>query len=179
MATRFVRVEHDDAVAEIASSLPANTQLVRLDGFMCVGKSCLARQLAVSIDGVVIDGDDFASPADEDRPYVECLALDRLRSAITEHFNRRTVVLAAVCSREVFPPPGDLSEFRVYLKRMSFNTPEWPYWHHNPDVEEPPNRMLERSIHEYHLKHRPHETSDLVLEIPEEGDSLLGPLTRF
>jgi hypothetical protein len=156
--------------------MPSNVRLVRLDGFMSVGKSCLGRQLAEHIQGTLVDSDDFASPAEGERPYIDCLNVNDLRSVLLESANAGVTILAAVCSKEVFPPRGGLAEFSVYLKRLSFSTPNWPYWHHDPDVEETPSRALEKSIHEYHLRFRPHETADLVLEIPEEGHSLRGPL---
>jgi hypothetical protein len=172
----IVRAEHEDAVAKIAAELPSKAKLVRLDGFMSVGKSCLGRQLAERIHGILVDSDDFASHSEEERPYIDCLNVRKLRSVLLERANAGVTILAAVCSKEVFPPQDGLAEFSVYLKRLSFSTPNWPYWHRDPDVEETPSRALEKSIHEYHLKFRPHEASDLVLEIPEEGHSLRGSL---
>lgn len=158
------------------ASLPSNVRLVRLDGFMGVGKSCLGRQLAELIRGTLVDSDCFVSPSEEERPYLQCLNLDELRSTVLAHTTNGVAILAAVCSKEVFPPKDGLPEFSVYLKRLSFSTPSWPYWHHDPDVEEVPSRALEKSVHEYHMSIRPHETCDLVLEIPEEGHSLQGSL---
>jgi hypothetical protein len=177
MSSRVARVEHDDAVAEIVRSLQSKARLIRLDGFMGVGKSCLGRQLANAIRAVIVDSDDFVSPSEEERSYLECVDLSELRRAVAGRLDAGdTVVLAAVCSQKLVPPQASVPEFSVYLKRLSFSTPNWPYWHHDPDVEDAPDRALERSIHEYHLDVRPHDSSSLILEIPEEGHCLSGPL---
>ena len=79
------------------------------------------------------------------------------------------VVLDAVCLEEVAPSTKWGRGFVVYIKRLSFNT-QAPIWHEGFHLEEEvPTKEVNRSIHMYHNRVRPHETADLIIELPETG----------
>lgn len=131
--------------------------------------------MAARIGAQFIDSDDYANAYDDPPGYVECLRLDELRQEIEDAIARGAVVLAGVCSAELWPGPS----VSIYIKRMSFSTPEWPIWFKEFQFDDPlPLIQPHRSIMQYHLTHRPHDIADLVLELPDLGQTLEGTIPR-
>jgi hypothetical protein len=144
-----------------------------LEGFDGVGKSTIGRQVAARLDATFLDSDDFATAFDDPPRYVDCLRLDELRDDIRKGLSAGPVVLAAVCSREIWPSES----VSVYLKRLSFTLPEMPLWHRELDFEDPPpSREPHKSIFNYHLRYRPHEIADLIVEMPDIGQTMNGTI---
>jgi hypothetical protein len=143
---------------------------IRLEGFAGVGKSGLAKLLVKLVGGQHIAGDDFVSKFETPPSYRECMRQSEFDCAIVQAFaSGRVVVLDADCLEEVAPSTKWGRGFVVYIKRLSFNT-QAPIWHEGLYLEEEaPIKELDRSIHMYHNRVRPHETADLIIELPETG----------
>ena len=173
------RVEEADAVAStiavIGSKVPT---FVRVEGVMSVGKTPFSMQLAKQLRGQLVSSDAFLIGDTSDRAYWDCLHLEKLRDVASALSSRDgPIVFEGICSRELLQPEKFGRGYVIYLKRLSFNNPETPEWHEGYWLSgEPPEEEVHKSIHEYHLRFRPHEDADLILELPEIGHSLRGPI---
>jgi hypothetical protein len=146
---------------------------IRLEGFAGVGKTGLAKLLANLIAGEHVAGDHFVVKFDKPPSYQECIRQSEFEAAITQAFSSgRVVILDAVCLEEVTPSTKWGRGFVVYIKRLSFNNPS-PIWHNGFYLEdEAPEQEVHRSIHLYHNRVKPHETADLIIELPDIGHSM-------
>jgi hypothetical protein len=161
-------------IAHIGASVP---QFIRVEGFMSVGKTLFATELAKRLRGQLISSDTFLVGDTSGRPYWQCLRLEELRDAVRAlNGSDGPVVFEGICSRELLPPEKFGLGYVIYLKRLSFNNPETPSWGEGYWLSgDCPAQELHKSIHRYHLRFRPHEDAHLILEIPEDGHSLRGP----
>jgi hypothetical protein len=141
--------------------------LIRVEGFDGAGKTGLARLVKERIGGEHVEGDKFAFKPEVPTPYRECLRRDDLDAAIERAVaSGYVVILDAVCLEEVAPSERWGRGFVVYVKRLSFST-QVPIWHEGLSLEdEAPTREVHRSIHLYHNRAKPHETADLIIELP-------------
>jgi hypothetical protein len=151
---------------------------IRLEGFAGVGKSGLAKLVVKLVGGEHIAGDHFVSKFDAPPSYRECMRQSEFDCAIVQAFaSGRVVVLDADCLEEVAPSTKWGRGFVVYIKRLSFNNQD-PIWHGGFHLEdEAPAKEVNRSIHMYNKRVKPHETADLIIELPETGH--LMPEGRF
>lgn len=102
------------------------------------------------------------------------------RSGILDALSsNRTVILDAVCLEDVAPYSKWGVGYKVYVKRLSFNATN-PAWSEGYNLEDdPPEPEPHRSVHHYHLRCRPHETAQIIIEWPENGHELpKGPFSR-
>jgi hypothetical protein len=147
--------------------------LLRLEGFMGVGKSSVAHLIAAdaTVPVRVIGSDDFAAKG-EPRTYREAVDLPALRAAAQESLeNGGKVIFEGVCLEELLPSQEFGRGFVVYLQRVSVPVPQTPLWHDIYDLDrEAPDDPLHASIIQYHREHRPHDHCDLALAIPEGRD---------
>jgi hypothetical protein len=82
-------------------------------------------------------------------------------------------VLDAVCLREIASVERWGRGFNVYVKKLDFGGSNRPIWHDGLNLEDdPPPHEPHRSVHLYHLNIRPHETADLIIEVPGKDDQL-------
>jgi hypothetical protein len=152
----------------LAWGLAGQPRIVRFEGFDGVGKTSLARLFATGTDGVHVAGDDYVSRPEVERAYRDCVRQSELDQAIEAAFaTGRVVILEAVCLDEIAPRQKWGRGFVVYVKRLSFNN--WdPVWSEGYNlIDEAPTKEIHRSIHDYHNRMRPHETADLIIEMPE------------
>jgi hypothetical protein len=173
------RFEHvRNAVPEIAARiLEANPSpcLVRIEGVDGSGKSTLARELARHLSGLLIHGDDYIVPSEDEKPYSSCIRLDALRADLRASLSTSQIVVAdAVCLGELAPEAEFGRGYKIYLKRLSFNVPGG-IWHGFDPYDATPEWEIARSVYLYHAHYRPHETADVIIELPESGHTLQGP----
>jgi hypothetical protein len=147
--------------------------LIRMEGFDGKGKSGLAKIIKEQIHAEHVEGDKFAFKPDEPKPYRDCIRRSEFDAAILRAIATGCVViLDAVCLEEVAPSEKWGRGFVVYIKRLSFNNPD-PMWHDGFHLEEEaPTEEIDRSVHLYHNRVKPHETADLIIELPDEGHSM-------
>ncbi|CAN0477881.1 unnamed protein product, partial [Phaeothamnion confervicola] len=147
----------------------ASPKIIRLEGFAGVGKTGLAGLVKARVNGVHVAGDEFVSPFDVPRSYRERMRQSEFNAAIEKAVSsKRAVILDAVCLDEVAPIATWGRGFVVYIKRLSFNK-EDPIWHDGISLErEAPIKEAHRSIHLYHNRVKPHETANLIIELPDE-----------
>lgn len=148
--------------------------LLRFEGRDGVGKSGLAKLIAPQIGAVHIEGDKFAFKPDVSTPYSACLRKAELETAISAAIGTGTpVILDAVCLDEIAPRSRWGLGFAVYVKRLSFNNPD-PIWHYGFDLDDCENDLEEphRGILEYHRRSRPHDSADLIVELPAVGHTI-------
>jgi hypothetical protein len=164
----------DSAARLICQKLRQSIPLViRIEGFCGSGKTTLSRKLVHKIGGAHVEFDQFAIRHKEPAPYPLCIRSEGAERAIqTGLQSGRPVVLDAVCLEEVAPSAKWGTGYKIYVKRLSFNNVD-PTWAGGYNLEDdPPYLEPHRSVHLYHLTHRPHETADLIIEWPEEGHTL-------
>ena len=176
MTVIIVSVPYFDAAAQKIIDIwqdAGSSNLIRIEGFDGVGKSGLAALLRERLHAEHIEGDNFVSKPDAPLSYQKCVRQTELDHAIERAMSGGCVViLDAVCLEEVAPSEKWGRGFVVYVKRLSFNNAD-PIWHEGLNLEdELPVSEVRRSIHLYHNKIRPHETPDLIVELPEEGHSM-------
>lgn len=162
-----------DAANKVAHAWRSSGQhLLRLEGFMGVGKSTVASLIAEQATVRIIHTDDFAVRSDAARTYREAVDLAALRAAATEVLSTgEKVIFDGVCLEQVLPSDDFGKGYRVYLKRVSLPVPEAPLWHDIYDLErEEAEDPLHASIIQYHRDYAPHEHSDLSFAIPEGCD---------
>jgi hypothetical protein len=162
------------AIATAVITLLPNPSIVRIEGFCGAGKTNVGGRLAALIDGIHIAADNFANKYDDPPPYPECIRQLELAQAIaTAMQSGRFTILDAVCLEDVAPVGTWGRGLVVYVKQLSFNNAEHPIWHGGFQLEgDSPAEEPHRSVHAYHLRVRPHEKADLIVEVPEEGHSL-------
>jgi hypothetical protein len=146
---------------------------IRLEGLAGVGKTGLAKLLIILIDGEHVAGDNYVSKFDEPPAYRGCMRQSEFDAAIAQAVaSGRVVVLDAICLEEVAPSTKWGRGFVVYIKRLSYNNSD-PIWHDGFHLEdEAPAEEVNRSVHLYHNRVKPHETADLIVELPNEGHSM-------
>lgn len=125
------------------------------------------------IGALHIEGDKFVNKYEEPPPYSRCLRQLEFDAAIDRAVaTGRIVILDAVCLDEVAPIDRWGRGYIVYVKRLSFNNQD-PMWHRGYELEgEAPTDEIHRSVYLYHSRVRPHETADLIVEMPEEGHKI-------
>lgn len=174
MTTIITRADSDAIIGSIVELISSSTlRLVRVEGICGSGKTTTSRKLAEKINGVHLELDCFASPREEQRPYIDCLNLDQMDDAIDAAMkSSKVVILDAVCLGEVAPIEKWGRGFTIYVKRLSFNNVD-PIWHEGYHLEnDPPQIEPHRSVHCYHNRFMPHMNSDLIVEFPEDGHRL-------
>jgi hypothetical protein len=147
--------------------------LLRFEGFDGVGKSGLAKLVALQVRAEHVEFDKFAFRPENPTPYPGCLRQPQLDAAISAAFaSGKPVALDAVCLDEVAPISNWGRGFVIYVKRLSFNNPN-PLWHRGFDIEDDvPEDEPRSSIVLYHKRSKPHERADLIIELPEEGHTI-------
>ena len=138
-----------------------------------MGKSGLAKLVALQIRAEHVEFDKFAFRPATPTPYPGCLTQPQLDAAISAAFaSGKPVALDAVCLEEVAPISNWGRGFVIYVKRLSFNSPN-PLWHRGFDIDDDvPEDEPRRSIVLYHNRYKPHERADLIVELPEEGHTI-------
>jgi hypothetical protein len=149
-------------------------QLIRIEGFAGVGKSGLAKLVKEIVKGEHVEGDKFANKHNVPPPYAKCIRQSEFDAAVEYAIaTGRVVILDAVCLDEVASIEKWGRGFVVYVKRLSFNNFD-PIWHGAFDLEgAPPANEIHRSVHLYHQRAKPHETADLIIELPDFGHSMM------
>jgi hypothetical protein len=162
-------------------SNPPRPFLVRVEGVCSVGKTPIAKELATLITGRHIEGDQYANKHHDPPPYPQCIRRNEWDTAIERALNNALpVALDAVCLREIASVERWGRGFNVYVKKLDFGGSNRPIWHDGLNLEDdPPPHEPHRSVHLYHLNIRPHETADLIIEVPGKDDQLpVGALER-
>jgi len=151
----------------------SSRKLIRIEGFDGVGKSGLVQIVKENIVAEHVEGDKFVDKSGKPIPYSKCIRQIEFDRALERAIETgRVVILDAVCLDEVAPTNKWGRGFVVYVKRLSFNNPD-PIWHEGLNLEaETPSDEVRRSIHLYHKRVKPHETADLVIELPEKCHSM-------
>jgi hypothetical protein len=145
-------------------------KLLRLEGFMDVGKSRIASLLAQGPSIRVIVPDAFAAPGSASNDFEgrinKALLWAEADKALTE--SDRTI-FEGVCLEELLPSSRFGAGFHVYIKRVSLPAPDCPLWHDGLDLDatEPGANWLFEDIRRYHRVWRPHERANLCLAVPE------------
>jgi hypothetical protein len=148
-----------------------------MEGFCGVGKTAIAGRLASKLRGAVhIRGDDLAFKPEKPTPYPGCIRQSKLDQSISDAIaSGAVVILDAVCLESIAPSKRWGRGLMVYVKRLSFNTPNNPRWDEGYKLEygdDVPDREPHRSVHLYHMAALPHENADIIVELPEAGHSL-------
>jgi hypothetical protein len=173
------RVEHvRDVVPDLVDllrSAPPDPKLIRIEAIDGAGKSTLAKLLSAELHAVLVQSDEFVTPFEERRAYREHVRLPDFQRTLRGALNQGWAIADGVCLEEIAPEEEFGRGFRIYVKRLSFNLPDQPWWHGFDEDGAIPTREVDRSIHLYHFKHRPHEAADALIEIPELGHTLFGP----
>jgi hypothetical protein len=168
----------DDAMPEIAPLvLDSGERLIRIEGVPGAGKSTLAVSLAHALGARVVHGDDYAYKASNRLTFAQRVCVPDLQRRLDVELATGTlVVIDAICLSELAPAASFGRGYRIYVRRLSFNTPTMPLWHGFDEHSPTPRRELDRSVHLYHLRERPHERADALIEIPDLGHTLSGPI---
>jgi hypothetical protein len=179
-----IRVEDfRDAAPRIVDRMrqESGLKLVRIEGDLGVGKSALAGIIADAVGGRPVHGDEFMSPC----PDLPVSYPDRVGSTFEGEVQNvlasgRWGIADAICLGEVLPEEVFGRGLCIYIKRLSFLFPDNPTWRLGWNLEQGPipDREFHRSVHLYHLRHRPHETADIVIELPDRDSTLTGPKVR-
>ena len=176
MAVKIVTVQTFDAAARRIVEhwmRLGKPRIIRLEGFDGVGKSGLAKIIAPRMGANHVQGDDFAEKQETETPYPNCLRqLDLDQTIGSALASEHPVILDAVCLDQIAPSDRWGRGFVVYIKRLSFNNRN-PIWQEGLwfEQDEPANEPR-RSIVEYHKQFKPHESADLIIELPEDGHSI-------
>lgn len=142
--------------------------LAGIDGWTLVGKTTIAKQMAIKFGVQYLDLDDFLAKGKD--MYVDALDLPRLKSAIEDA--SLPLYISGVCLLEVCARLEITLDAHIYLKRMGTETKIWQ------DEDEAlgsglkayeragcqPSPLL-NEMHNYHLKYQPHVRADHVIEI--------------
>jgi len=146
-------------------------KLLRLEGFMGIGKSGIASLIAESSPNArVIGTDEFATPDAKSNDISERLDQMALRVAARAAIAESDLVIfEGVCLEELLPPGQFGAGFRVYIKHVSLPSADCILWHDGLNLDAPdyPANWLDQQILDYHRIWRPHERADLCLAIPE------------
>jgi hypothetical protein len=146
-------------------------KLLRLEGFMGVGKSSIALLVAENSPSArVIGTDKFPTPDAKSNDIRGRLDQTALRVAAREAMAESDLVIfEGVCLEEFLPSGQFGAGFRVYIKRVSLPSADCILWHDGLNLDAPdyPADWLDQQILDYHRIWRPHERADLCLAIPE------------
>ena len=158
-----------DAV-EFLNSQAIDWQLIGIDGWLQVGKTPLAKELARRRVCWPLDLDSFITPIDGQ--FLDALQLPSLGAAIIQA--TVPVVLSGVCLLAVMDRLEMKLDRHIYVKR--FSTGIWA------DEDEALGNglaayekrgfepcILRNEIHNYHQAYRPHERADVLIEIDDEA----------
>ena len=147
--------------------------IVRIEGVCGAGKTNIARRLAPLMQASLIAGDEFATKHESPPAYHECIRRSELDAAIAQALSTHsTLILEAICLDDIAPIERWGRGLVVYIKQLSFNNRD-PLWHDGFRLEEdPPKDEPHRSVQFYHMRIRPHENADLIIELPQEGHAL-------
>ena len=137
---------------------------VLIDGWMLAGKSHLANTVATATGGQMLDADDYLERHNEE--FIEFLDVTELKSSISR---AHRPVVASVCMRQIHKLIGEPTALHIYIKRMA----SWGWADEDDVIEETsdwsdelrglvPPLVLE--VREYHLRWKPHETADCIIE---------------
>jgi hypothetical protein len=141
-------------------------RLIRIEGTMLAGKSSLANLLAEDLGAILVAGDYFSALG-------SAHGMSRYRDALRDALStERWVVTDSVCLGEIAPEDQFGRGYRVYIKRLraQLGARGWPYGFDIDDKEHafPLEDGLERSIRLYHRQYRPHETANLIVNVPDQ-----------
>jgi hypothetical protein len=148
------------------------TQVLRLEGFMAVGKTGLAKVVANRTGARRIQTDEFAfrPQPPKRRQYEDAIDLVQLRGEAASALSTSDrVIFEGVCLEALLPSSQFGRGLRAYLKRVSVPVLDQSLWYDGLELEARPftRRWLQRSILVYHRDYRPHELSDICIAIPE------------
>lgn len=153
---------------QVLSSLKEGSLIV-IDGFSDSGKTYLGRQIQKELGIFHIDTDSYVNPEINSGSYQERISLKAFRSEI-ENIIRigGSLVISGICVQDIITTIGLYFDFKIYLKKISKSR----VWHNGHDMEEHINGQISdyfsvepnRSDMSYHLKYRPHENADLIIE---------------
>lgn len=156
----------DSAAAQICECF-SRSNILGIDGWTGVGKTTLGQVIGtLRVPIWPLDIDAFISP--RNGKFKEALQLDSLKGAIEKA--SVPIVASGVCLLEVFELIGLQLDSHVYVKRL--NAGVWADEGEalGNDLQTYEAAGLERDllrneIRDYHLKFRPHEVADLVVEL--------------
>jgi hypothetical protein len=156
---------------------------IAIDGFMGVGKSTLASQVADALGGRVVETDEYAiSPSEPitDGYYPKRLDQAKLRYDLLEAAALGPVVVEGICMRDTISDwlTGVLF---IYVKRLT-EAGDWPdsqlidAFEANPDTSKLDS--LTASVLVYHYNRHPDEMTEIVFETrapaPNTGVGIVG-----
>jgi hypothetical protein len=142
-----------------------SNDLIAIDGWHGSGKSWLARTLGVCLNRPRFDLD--AALARNRGGFIEHLDLLSIEQFLQAHPRS---VLSGVCMKDVLARLGSRTTTLIYVKRMHLGI-----WTHEAEAngDFADYRLidqfaapgpLELEVRQYHLRWKPHETADVVLE---------------
>ena len=140
---------------------------VLIDGWMSAGKSTLAKALATSVHGQMLDADEYLIR--DQNAFVVALDMTALQEAF---FHAQRPILAGVCMRQIHALLGSPPASHIYVKRMA----GWG-WADEEEVirdishwsakEQVRSRSLVYEVRAYHHLWHPHEIADIFYERAE------------
>ena len=145
-------------------------KIIRLEGFCGVGKTTIAHELKALIGALHLEADEHVDQFDEPiPPYSRCVRQAEFDALVEiAMYSNCPLVLDSVCLEEIAPSQRWGRGLVAYIKELSFADPRIPTWHGGFHLEgEEPTLEPDKSVHRYHRRYRPHETADLIFEVPE------------
>ncbi len=167
---RFERIEDSAAgLANLIESSHAAPRLVRVEGIDGVGKSRLARGLKTELSGEHLEVDEgFRRDPERCESFVETVQVESFRKAVFDLLRIvRWVIADSVCLDEVLPETQFGRGFRVYVMSLENHSDGFSRWDYQRELSREPTgfNAIDLSIWDYHLKFRPHERSDAIVQI--------------
>ena len=161
-----------EALCATLRDLPAGS-LIGIEGFCSSGKSALADRLSTDIPAQVLHTDKFATKHENPPPYIECLRLPDLRSALEGRSKSEPCLVEGICLRDVLAACGTSADHYVYIRRIGKNGLWYDQLHletfenaatPNGDEHEPHLSDLK-----YHSRTRPHERASTLFDRVEDN----------
>jgi hypothetical protein len=167
---RFERIEDSVAgLANLIGSSHAVPRLVRVEGIDGVGKSRLSRSLKTELSGEHLEVDEgFRRDSERVGSFVETVQVERFRKVAFDLLRIGCWVIAdSVCLDEVLPETQFGRGFRVYVMSLEDHSDGFSRWDYQRELSREPTgfNALDLSIWYYHLKFRPHERSDAIVQV--------------
>jgi hypothetical protein len=167
---RFERIEDSVAgLANLIGSSHAVPRLVRVEGIDGVGKSRLSRSLKTELSGEHLEVDEgFRHYPEQFESFVETVQVESFRKAVFDLLRfGRWVVADTVCLDEILPETQFGRGFRFYVMSLDDHSDGFSRWDYQRELSREPTgfNALDLSIWDYHLKFRPHERSDAIVQI--------------
>ena len=153
-----------DALAQAVTQRLAAPAVIGVDGWIGVGKTTLANQLAHRTNGSSYDLDS-ALQRDLGR-YTTALRLDEIKKALNQP--ETLLFVSGICLRQVLSEVGRPAVAHIYVKRMA----TWGWADEDeltlgkiPEISGASGGQVRKELRSYHQRWRPHLCADFEFQL--------------